>query len=87
MSDEERSAKNPNKRDWISVAKEIIRENANKEIVRDQHQGELWLKTPSIMHGKPRDFFDKQDKRAMLTDPNESKKKNFFPKKRKSIQV
>ncbi|EIC29600.1 hypothetical protein [Methylomicrobium album] len=31
------------KRDWSNIAKEMIRDNADKEIVRDQRQGELWL--------------------------------------------
>jgi len=69
------------KPDWNNIAKEVIRENFDKETVRNQRQGELWLKSPSVIYGKQRDFFYKQDKRAMLADTDESKRKGIFPKK------
>lgn len=70
------------KQDWNNIAKEVIRDNFDKETLRNQRQGKLWLKSPSVMFGKPRDFFDKQDKRAMLADTNESNKKSIFPAKK-----
>ena len=84
-SSNKQTAKQAPKRDWNNIAKEMIRDNADQEIRRDQRQGELWLKSPSVMFGKSRDYFDKQDKRAMLTDINEHKPTNIFPtRKQKS---
>jgi hypothetical protein len=71
--------------DWEATAKEAIRENIEKESLQNQHQGELWLKSPSDMYGKPRDHFDRQDKRAMLTDTHESNKKSLFPNKKQKF--
>ena len=72
------------KTDWNNIAKEFIREKYDKDILREKRHDELWFKSQSIMYGKPRDFFDKQDKRAMLIEPSELKRKSYFPKKKKN---
>jgi hypothetical protein len=69
-------------RDWENTAKEVIRETVEKETIRNQQQGELWLKSPSEMHEKPKDYFDRQDKKAMLADTSDSDKKSIFPGKK-----
>lgn len=77
-------AKKRVKTDWNNVAKEFIKEKYDKDILREKRHDELWFKSQSIMYGKPRNFFDKQDKRAMLIEPGESKRKSYFPKKKKN---
>ncbi len=81
------NALNLNKPEPIDVnknIKEYAREKSDNGILREKRHDELWFKSQSIMYGKPRNFFDKQDKRAMLIEPDESKKKTYFPKKKKN---
>jgi hypothetical protein len=72
--------------DWANTAKEVIRETVEKETIVNQQQGELWLKSPSEMHGKPKDYFDRQDKKAMLADTNDSDRKSIFPSKKQKSE-
>ncbi|MDD5034497.1 MAG: hypothetical protein PHE55_07030 [Methylococcaceae bacterium] len=70
----------PAPRDWHDIAKDVIRENIEKETLRDRQQEELGRKSPSVMYGKPKDYLDKQDKKAMLADTDILKEKNILPK-------
>jgi hypothetical protein len=83
-TDSKSYAKKQVKTDWNNVTKEFIREKYDKDILREKRHDELWFKSQSIMYGKPRNYFDKQDKRAMLIEPGESKRKSYFPKKKKN---
>jgi hypothetical protein len=83
-TDTKSAAKKRVKTDWNNVAKEFIREKYDKDILREKRHDELWFKSQSIMYGKPRNFFDKQDKRGMLIEPGESKRKSYFPQKKKN---
>jgi len=69
-------------KDWNAIAKDVIRENVENETSRNQRQGELSITSPSDMYGKPRDYFDRQDKQAMLADAIESNKKSIFANKK-----
>lgn len=73
-------------KDWNAIAKDVIRENVENETSRNQRQGELSIKSPSDMYGKPRDYFDRQDKKAMLADANESNKKVSSLTKSKKVK-
>lgn len=83
-SETKSAAKKRVKIDWNNATKEYIWEKCDKDILREKRHNELWFKSQSIMYGKPRSYFDKQDKRAMLIEPGEAKAKNYFPKKKKT---
>ena len=74
-----------NSRDLITLSKEYLDREAEEEFLRDEMNKKMWLKSPSIVYGKPPEYFmhqeeiflpDEQDNLAMYLNTAMLNKEN-----------